>query len=163
MDESDLREGSSEDSDCSSAVEEGLEVNVGDGELMSDSTTEGLSGDCLSDSSSESDSFGHVSDTTAAGGGDGVPLYPDSCITDDSLNTMFLSLVQRHNLTYASQFDILRFFSLLLPSPSKVPSSSHMPISKFVNFKEDTIIQHFCGFCTHALEPGSSSEWQQCI
>ena len=101
----------------------------------------------LSDIDSE-DPFQSTSIQGASGSG--VPLYPDSCITEDGFNTVFLSLVQRHNLTYASQSDVLKLFSILLPSPSKVPSS-HVLISKFVNFEEDTIVQHFCGSCAQLL------------
>ena len=88
----------------------------------------------------------HSSATQKANGS--CPLYPSSCITEGDFNTIFLSLVQRHNLTYASQSDILKLFSMLLPSPGRIPSSSHVLIGKFVNFAEDTIVQHFCGACT---------------
>ena len=113
----------------------------------------------LSDIDSE-DPFQSTSIQGASGSG--VPLYPDSCITEDGFNTVFLSLVQRHNLTYASQSDILKLFSILLPSPSKVPSS-HVLISKFVNFKEDTIVQHFCGSCAQPIESGTTCDQQHCI
>ena len=38
-----------------------------------------------------------------------------------------------NNFMYASQSDFLKLFWILLPSPSRLPSSSHVLISKFVN------------------------------
>ena len=160
-DQSDVGEDSGEDSDCLGTLKG--EVGLSDGgELISDSLSGDLSGEDLSDSGSENECFDYIPSSSIDS--TGVPLYPDSSITGNGFNTLFLSLVQRHNLTYASQSDLLKFFSILLPSPSRVPCSSHMLISKFVNFKEDTIVQHFCGFCTHPIKSGSSScEQQQCI
>lgn len=91
-----------------------------------------------------------------------VPLYPESSITDVDFNTVFLSFAQRHNLTYSSQSDLLKLLSLLLPSPSRIPSSSSVLIGKYVNLKEDAIIQHYCGVCSNPIDCGSSCGQQQC-
>ena len=154
-DQSDLEDGSSEEANSFGTAE--VEVNLGEDGEISDNLSDDYSSD--EDSSSDLLESGSIDST----GGCGVPLYPDSSITDDGFNTVFLSLVQHHNLTYASQSDLLKFFTILLPSPSRVPSSSHTLISKYVNFKEDTIVQHFCGFCTCPIESGSSCDQQQCI
>ena len=92
----------------------------------------------------------------------GAPLYPNSAITDDNFSTVFLSLAQRHNLTYASQSDLLKMLSLLLPSPSTISSSSHMLLSKYVSLKVDTIVQHYCGSCSTPIESGYSCGQPQC-
>ena len=76
-------------------------------ELMSDSLSgDDLSGMDLSDSSSESECFEHIRSSCSIDS-TGVPLYPDSC--NNGFSTMFLSLMQRHNLTYASQSDLLNY------------------------------------------------------
>ena len=162
-DQSDVGGDSGEDSNVSLGTAE-VDMNLSDGaKLMSDSLSDNDSSEeDLSDYSSEN--LEHFqSRSIESAGGCGVPLYPDSCITDDGFNTIFLSLVQRHNLTYTSQCDILKFFSILLPSPSRVPSSSRVLISKYINFKEDAIVRYFCGFCMHPIESGSSCDQQQCI
>ena len=144
---------SGEDSTCSGTLEEDASIMSSDSsELVNDSS----SGDDLSGDSSDSNS--DCEDISNDSTDD--PLYPGSCITDHSFNTVFMSIVQRHNLTYASQSDLLKFFSLTLPSPSKVPPVLN---GKFVNFKEDAIVQHFCGSCTRPISSGSSCEREQCI
>lgn len=99
VDDFDLREGSGEDSDGVGSMEG--EAEKSDDELLSESDNESdndVSGDEISEHSSEHDCIGldHERDD------DGVPLFPNSCITYDDFNTVFLSLVQRHNLTYVS-------------------------------------------------------------
>ena len=49
----------------------------------------------LSDDDSSEEPFQSTSIQGASGSG--VPLYPDSCITEDGCFFVFLSLVQRHN------------------------------------------------------------------
>ena len=113
---------SGEDSTCSGTLEEDASIMSSDSsELVNDSS----SGDDLSGDSSDSNS--DCEDISNDSTDD--PLYPGSCITDHSFNTVFMSIVQRHNLTYASQSDLLKFFSLTLPSPSKVPPSSMESLS----------------------------------
>ena len=90
------------------------------------------------------------------------PLFQDSAVQSDDFNTAFLSLAQRHNLTYSSQGDILKLLSIVLPSPSYIPSSAHVLYKKYSNYKEDTVVQHFCDNCTCPLEPGSSCKQQKC-
>lgn len=45
-----------------------------------------------------------------------VPLFPESQVTTDDFNVAFMSVLQRHNLTYASQTDILKLLSIVLPA-----------------------------------------------
>lgn len=47
-----------------------------------------------------------------------TPLFPGSRISSADFNIAFMSLAQRHNLTYSSQTDILKFLSIILPSPN---------------------------------------------
>lgn len=150
-DQSDLGDDSSEEANSFGTEE--VEVSLSEcSELISDN---------LSDDSSEEDCFEHFQsesiDSTRACG------VPKSSITDHSFNAVFLSLVQRHNLTYACQSDLLKLFTILLPSPSRIPSSSHTLISKYIDFKNDVIVQHLCGSCTCPIESGSSRDQQQCI
>jgi hypothetical protein len=93
----------------------------------------------------------------------GVPLYGDSCISSSAFNVAFLSLVQRHNLTYSSHSDILRLVSIVLPAPNAVPSSSNALIKEFSNFGTETSVQRFCGCCTSLLSPGSFCTGQVCL
>ena len=86
---------------------------------------------------------------------DHVPLYSGSHISYPDFNVAFLSLAQRHNLTYVSQTDILRLFSIVLPAPNTVPSSCHTLVNKFANLKSDTKIHHYCGCCTRLLNTGT--------
>ena len=84
------------------------------------------------------------------------PLFPESRVTSHEFSVAFLSLSQRHNLTYASQTDILKPLSILLPTPSGVPSSSHTMTSIFTKYQEETVTQHFCACCTAPLLPRST-------
>ena len=86
----------------------------------------------------------------------GIPLFPQSHISSVDFNIAFMSLVQRHNLTYSSQTDILRLVSMVLPTPNTVPSSSGVLITKFANFNREAIVQHYCGSCTSIIDTGSS-------
>ena len=86
----------------------------------------------------------------------GIPLFPQSHISSVDFNIAFMSLVQRHNLTYSSQTDILRLVSMVLPTPNTAPSSSTLLISKFTSFKREAIVQHYCGSCTYPINTGSS-------
>jgi hypothetical protein len=51
---------------------------------------------------------------------------------------------------------MLHFFSIVLPCPSKVPSSSYVLISKCIDYGKDAITQHYCGSCMSVLQPGLS-------
>ena len=91
-----------------------------------------------------------------------ISLFPQSRVTTGDFNLALMSLIQRHNLTYASQTDILRLLSIVLPSPSNIPSSARMLINKFASYKSDTVVRHFCGCCTCPLDSGSSCAKQRC-
>lgn len=93
---------------------------------------------------------------------EGTPLFQNCAINSEDFNTAFLSLVQRHNLTYSSQGDILKLLSIVLPSPSNIPSSVHVLYKSFSNYAEDTVLRHFCDNCTCYLEAGSSCEQEEC-
>ena len=77
-----------------------------------------------------------------------TPLFPESHISAVDFNIALMSVVQRHNLTYSSQTDILKLMSMVLPTPNAVPSSSNMLRSKFTNLTSETVVQHFCGSCS---------------
>ena len=87
-------------------------------------------------------------------GNQGDPLFPGSIVSSAHFNIAFMSLVQRHNLTYSCETDLLQLLSMVLPSPNKVPSSSSNIIGRFANLKNDGIIQHFCGVCSTPLDSG---------
>ena len=65
-------------------------------------------------------------------------------------------------LTYSSQTGILKLISLILPTPNALPSSSTSLSSKIINFKDETIIQYFCGSCMCPLGPGSFCDTPIC-
>ena len=70
-----------------------------------------VNADSLSNCSSESDSLEPMSSNlNSVVGGSGVPLYPDSCITDDGFNTVFMSLLQQQFYVCKS----IRFFEAVL-------------------------------------------------
>ena len=136
---------------------------VSDESELSEHVTE----DDSSEDSSEDSSDGMVSvsearSVTIGTESQGTPLYQGSAISSGDFNTAFLSLVQRHNLTYSSQGDILKLLSIVIPSPSSVPSSAYMLYKKFTNYKDDTVLQHICDNCASPLEPGLSCKQQGC-
>ena len=144
-----------EDDECETSDDESANSSGDDSDLSGDASLSDESADDFASLSSESsEAFPLQSSTDSAGCG--VALYPGSCVTDDSFGIVFFSLAQRHNLTYSSQSHILKFVSLLLPSPNRIPSTSHVLTRKYVNFKEDTIVQHYCGFCSSPIESGST-------
>ena len=49
-----------------------------------------------------------------------VPLYPQAHVSSEEFDGAFMTFVQRHNLNYACQRDLLKVFSIILPSPSSV-------------------------------------------
>ena len=141
-----------------------------DSSEVRDSSSEDLCGEgsldvsgmeeCSSASSSISESLSSVSgvesdnDEGQSQQEDTVPLFPHAHVSTEGFEVAFMSLVQRYNLTYASQSDLLKLFSIVLPSPSKVPSSSYVLISKFIDYGKDTVTQHYCGSCMSVLQPG---------
>ena len=42
-----------------------------------------------------------------------VPLYPEAHVTTNEFNLALTSFIQRHNLTYTSQTDILKLLSIV--------------------------------------------------
>ena len=93
---------------------------------------------------------------------DGPPLFPGSLIPSSHFNIVFMSLVQRHNLTYACETDILQLLSMILPIPNNIPSSSSTFTHQFADLKSDVIIQHFCGCCSTPLDQESSCSRPNC-
>ncbi len=91
------------------------------------------------------------------------PLFQESRVSVYDFNVAFMMVAQRHNLTYASQSDLLKLTSMIIPVPNLVPSSSSVLRSKFVKYKEDTIVHHYCGHCTVPLMPGQKCAKQECI
>ena len=155
---SDSGEGGGEESDDMESIEEG-EWSASDGELSDSLTCGDMSGD-----SSEGELMQQPATCSGSSlDGIGDPMYLDSCVTDNCFNTVFLSLAQRHNLTYTSQNDILKLFSIVLPSPARVPSSAYVLNSRLANFEKDTVVKHFCGSCSRPLEPATSCTQQKCI
>ncbi len=89
-------------------------------------------------------------------------LFPEARVSSHQLDVAFMALSQRHNLTYASQTDLLKLLSILLPTLSNV-SSAQTLIRKFVNFRKETVVQHFCGGCNEKLLPGSNCSKATCM
>lgn len=90
------------------------------------------------------------------------PLFTGSEICSNEFITTFMSFVQRHNLTYACQTDLLKLLSIVLPTPSTVPTSSYTLTSYFVNYRKETIFQQFCGCCSDVIPPSSSCQSRIC-
>ena len=82
-------------------------------------------------------------------------LFAGSSINSRGFDVSFMSLAQRHNLTYACQDDILKLFAYALPHPNYVPSSSYGMRTKFVKFKTETMLLFYCGYCLSPLTEGS--------
>ena len=91
----------------------------------------------------------------------GGQLYLDSQIGVHEFHVAFMSLCQRHNLTYASQSDILKLMSMVIPTPNKVLSSAHSLKNKFVRYEAETIVRRFCGHCMEPLQ-GSHCAKPEC-
>ena len=70
----------------------------------------------------------------------------------------FMTFVQRHNLNYACQPDLLKLFSIILPSPSSVSSSSYMLTNNFFKYEEDVVTQHYCGSCMSLLRQSTNPQ-----
>lgn len=136
------------------------DIYISDGNQLSEDLSSG-GVDSFSDESMRP--IHEPSSSANIGKDDDIPLFHEPGIKNNDFNTAFMSLVQRHNLTYSSQSDILKLLSIVLPSPNNVLSSAHVLTNKFVSYKEDTVIHHFCGNCTSPLQPGTSCERQQCI
>ena len=129
---------------------ENLSDESGPARLYSSSDESDLRSDLSSEMSSIlSDKTQTVPESSA------TPLFPDSQVSSDEFSAAFMSLAQRHNLTYSSLTDILKLLLIVLPAPSNVPSSATTLMNKFANFKKETMIQHFCSCCTEPLMPGS--------
>ena len=82
-------------------------------------------------------------------------LFAGSNINSRDFDVSFMSLAQRHNLTYAYQDDILKLFAYALLHPNYVPSSSYGMRTKFVKFKTETMVLCYCGYCLSPLTEGS--------
>lgn len=93
---------------------------------------------------------------------DGIPLFPGSHIPSTHFSISLMSFVQRHNLTYACENDLLHLLSIILPSPSNIPSSASSFRSHFVNLS-DVVTQRFCGSCSSLLDPHSSCTTPSCV
>ena len=87
-------------------------------------------------------------------------LFAGSSINLHDFDVSFMSLAQRHNLTYACQDDILKLFAYALPQPNYVPSSSYGMRTKFVKFK--TMLLSYCGYCLSPLTEGGLVVQKQC-
>lgn len=152
-----------EDSDDNlESIEEG-EWSASDGGLSDSLTCGDMSGDSSEGDSSDGELMQQPAACSSSLDGVGDPLYWDSCVTDNCFNTVFLSLAQRHNFTYASQNDILKLFSILLPPPARVPSSAYVLNRQLANFEKDTVVKQFCGSCSRPLEPATSCTQPKCI
>ena len=93
---------------------------------------------------------------------DSSPLFPQAHVSAEGFEIAFMSLVQRHNLTYASQSDLLRLFSIVLPPPNMVPSSSHVLVGKFINYEKDAITSYYCGSCLSVMQNSTPCVNSQC-
>ena len=75
------------------------------------------------------------------------PLYPKAEVDAAEFQTLLMSLIQKHNLTYSCQDDLLKIFSAILPSPAVIPSSCYVLRHRYVNLQEDCSIFYFCSCC----------------
>ena len=91
-----------------------------------------------------------------------VPLYPQAHVSSEDFDVAFMTFVQRHNLNYACQRDLLKLFSIILPSPSSVSSSSYMLTNNFFKYEEDVVTQHYCGSCMSLLRQSLSCTNPHC-
>ena len=154
----DFDEKSAEESNgvCSSEESCGMDSQLSDNDSVSFLDSGSISSDNLAVSASSEQEI------TCMPLDVGPSLFPDSRISASHFNVAFMSIGQRHKLTYSCQTDILQFLTMILPSPSNVPPSSLALTRKFANLKDDVIIQHFCGCCMVLLEPGSSCSRMPC-
>ena len=83
-----------------------------------------------------------------------VPLFLGSKIPSPHFNIALISFVQRHNLSYACETDLLHLLAMVLPSPNEVLPLSFLFTSQFANLKSDSVIQHFCDVCSQPIDPG---------
>ena len=61
-------------------------------------------------------------------------------------NVILMSIMKKHNLTYACQADILNLLSIFCPS-SAIPSSVYALNRYFVDLKKDVVMHYCCGAC----------------
>ena len=158
---------SASDDDCVKSARESDHVseerNYSSDDLGDVSSKEGSS------SVSISESLSNVSEDeseTEVGGQaqpqDTSPLFPQAHVSAEEFEVAFMSLVQRHNLTYASQSDLLRLFSIVLPPPNMVPSSSHVLVGKFINYEKDVVTSYYCGSCLSVMQKDTACVNSQC-
>ncbi len=89
-------------------------------------------------------------------------LYVNSTVNSRHFQVSFMSLAQRHNLTYSSQNDILKLMNALLPTPNTVPSF-HTLRASLVDFKRETVVHHYCGNCMDVLTQGNQCPKEGCM
>lgn len=89
-------------------------------------------------------------------------LFAGSNIRSNDFDVSFMALSERHHLTYACQEDILKLMSYTIPHPNRVPSSAYALRTKFIRFKKETSVYHFCGDCLHPLTVGSTCSNTDC-
>ena len=145
-------------------------MNSAEDSTSSDSDTSSISNSSSLSSLTDSESDSTGVSTTASSDEEPfcelppqLPLFPQAKLTCHSFNVSLMSLVQRHNLTYACQADILQLCSVILPTPNTVPSSALTLRRQFMNFGEATITHHFCGSCIEQLQHSSRCDKQDCI
>ena len=64
---------------------------------------------------------------------------PAARVTTTEFNVAFMLVVQR--VTYASQIDILKLLSIVLPAPNNIPSSGRVLTGKYLSYESSTITQ----------------------
>ena len=78
-------------------------------------------------------------------------LFSGASISKQEFSTALLSIAQKHSVSYSSITDILKIFSLTLPSPNLLPSSSFVLLNESVDYHSSTTIHRCCGFCADTL------------
>ena len=147
---------------ASSESEESIDHQTGEC-FGSDSANEDsdVEDSSLSDASSFS-SDSELDDTSTSSFDDSVhshiPLYFGSPVDANHFEVVLMSLIQKHNLTYSCQDDIIKMLSTILPSPAQIPSSSYVLRGKFVKLHEVCKVYYFCSRCFISL----SSLTRQC-
>ena len=91
------------------------------------------------------------------------PLFSGSQVCSEDFKTSIMAFIQRHNLTYACQSDLLKLLSIVFPAPNQVPSSAYSLNSSFMDYKKETVTTRYCGNCLEELGEGLSCLKASCL
>ena len=87
---------------------------------------------------------------------------------ENIFDILFMSVAQRHNMTYACQGDVLKLMSMLVPNTSMVPAFAVGLRNKYVCYSKEVAVHLFCGHCLGCLfseknvqKPSVLGHWNQ--